>query len=308
MKYILTILTLLILLSSCNNEKQTTVNSQENTKKEIFTSFYPIYFLTKSFVWDNVSVTNIVPNSGESHWYEPSLKQVWDMKKADLIVLSWLWMESYEEKLVQSVWTWKVIMVSEEIVKPLKMEKKPNVAESHKKHWHNHWDIDPHTWISVKTYLDMAKNLANKLEKAWFVNLDKSIITKLEALDKKYSETLANCSQKQFVTSHRAFWYLARDYNFNQVAIFWISPHEEPSAKVIADTVELVKKYKLPYIFAERKVSPKFADTIKKETWANILIINAIETLIDEEQKAGEDYISLMEKNLENLKIWLNCK
>ena len=40
----------------------------------------------------------------------------------------------------------------------------------------------------------------------------------------------------------------------------------EPSAKDIADTIELIKTKKLTAIFSEEFVSPKFANTIKKET------------------------------------------
>lgn len=44
-------------------------------------------------------------------------------------------------------------------------------------------------------------------------------ISKLQALDKAYTEGLSQAKQKSFVTQHAAFNYLALDYGLKQVAI-----------------------------------------------------------------------------------------
>lgn len=52
----------------------------------------------------------------------------------------------------------------------------------------------------------------------------------------------------------------------------------------------------------ETLTNPKTVEIIAEETNLKTLILNPIEGLTEEEQINGEDYISLMEKNLENLK------
>lgn len=275
-----------------SNDKQE--QNQKIEKPVIYTSFYPIYFLVKSFVWENADVINLVPAWWEPHEYEPTLKQISEMWKSNLIVLNWLWIESYEGKLVQNIKNVPIITLSEKLDNLIKLG------------WNT--NTDPHTWLSPKEYIEIANALVLELEKKWFTNLDKSILQKLNDLDVSYTEWLKNCSQKEIVTSHEAFWYLARDYGFSQHAIMWISPEQEPSLKDIAWVIELVKKDNLKYIFSEEFVSPRFSDTVKKETWVQVLNLHPLETISSDEEIAKEDYLSIMDKNLEKLKLWLECK
>lgn len=315
-----------ILLSSCNNDNQENAwitendnqviqnqESVEQTKKlekpVIYTSYYPIYFLTKSLIWGNAQVINLVPAWWEPHDFDPTLKQVAEMSKSNMIVLNWLWMESYEGKLLQNVKNVPIVILSEELNDLIELEENQSEdIHEDENEWHNHWNIDPHTWLSPKQYLQLANILIEKLEKNWFTNLDKSILLRLETLDKSYTNWFLDCKQNQIVTSHEAFWYLARDYWFEQHAVFWISPEQEPSAKDIASVIDLIKKLKLNYIFSEEFVSPKFTDTIKKETWVTVLNLHPLESLSDIDENNNSDYISIMEKNLSLLTTWLECK
>ncbi len=325
MKKYFSFLVFIFILIWCNNtwikwDKQEFINNDiENNvvekivNKNIYTSFYPIYFLTKSFLWDNVNIINLVPAWWDPHDYEPTLRQMWDLQKSDLIILNWLWIEHYEEKLIENIWDEKIILLSEKLSNLIDLsennEDEDHEDEDHKEeNSHEHWNIDPHTWLSPKIYLEMANILALELEKRWYTNLDKTIIKNLEQLNNEYSEVLSNCSKYEIITSHEAFWYLARDYNFSQHAIMWISPEEEPSAKDISWVIDLIRREKVKYIFSEEFVSSKFSDTIKKETWVEVLNLHPLETLSNEQEFIWDNYISIMEKNLEQLKIWLECK
>lgn len=316
-----------ILLSSCNNEEQVSTISPENNteitqnqevveqnnvieKPVIYTSFYPIYFLTKSLVWDKADVINLVPVWWEPHDFEPTLKQVAEMWKSKLIVLNWLWIESYEEKLLESIKNVPIVMISEQLKNPINLDntQKVKIADLHDDdHWHDHGNIDPHTWLSPKQYREMADILVIELEKNWFTNLDKTILQKITDLDAKYNKDLAKCKQIQLVTSHEAFWYLARDYGFRQKWIFWISPNQEPSAKDISNIITLVKRQKLKFIFSEEFVSAKFTEAIKVEAWVTVLNLHPLETLSTENEDKKQDYLSIMDSNLWNLKTWLEC-
>lgn len=319
MKKIFVLFISVFILFSCGKdlqEKQVSndwkINSwvlKNNEIKTIYTSFYPIYFLTQSLVWKKVNVINLVPVDWEPHGYEPTLKQTADLQKSDLIILNWLWMESYEEKLLASVWTGKVILLSEQLHNLIKLDDKKHSGEHEDEHnWHDHWESDPHTWLSPKVYINLANILVQELENAWFKDLDKTILLKLEELEKNYSLWMKDCEVKKLVTSHEAFWYLARDYWLIQNPVFGISPEEEPSAKDIVNLVNLIKNEKLNYIFSEEFVSTKFNETIIKETWVIFLTLQPLESLTSKDKIGKEDYISIMTKNLEKLKTWLKCK
>jgi zinc transport system substrate-binding protein len=60
-------------------------------------------------------------------------------------------------------------------------------------------------------------------------------------------------------------------------------------------------------IFTEELVAPDVAETIAAETGARTAVLATIEGLPDEERSAGEDYLSLMGRNLDALRDALDC-
>ena len=109
-------------------------------------------------------------------------------------------------------------------------------------------------------------------------------------------------NKKSFVTQHAAFNYLALDYGLKQVSISGLSPDAEPSAARLAELTEYIKKNKISYIYFEENASQALANTLSKETGVKLDVLNPLESLTEEATKAGEDYISVMEKNLKALK------
>jgi zinc transport system substrate-binding protein len=60
-------------------------------------------------------------------------------------------------------------------------------------------------------------------------------------------------------------------------------------------------------ILTEELVSPDVAQTLAAEAGATTAVLFTIEGLSDQEVAAGEDYRSLMQKNLETLRVALGC-
>lgn len=295
MKKIFALLMISLLLFSCNNNvnnKETWKEVKINDSSKIYTSIYPIYFITKSLVWD-YNVINLVPDWWEPHEFEPNLKQISEINNSKLVILNWLWIEWYSQKLDEIAKNTIIYKISDKLDNLIKDK---------------NWNFDPHIWLSPKIMKKISEDLEIKLEKEWFISLNKDIITKLDNLDKKFTKELSNCKRKKIITSHIAFAYLARDYWFTQYAILWISPEQEPTAKNIANVVDLIKKEKISIIFWEELISPKFTDTLKIETNTEVLNLNPLETLTPEQEKIWENYITIMEKNLEYLKKWLECE
>ncbi len=313
MKKILVTLFLLLLTTSCSQKQepvsQTETNTgtiQEAVKQKIFTSFYPLYFLTKGLVGDSYDVENLVPTGGEWHEYEPSLKQIQDMMQAHFVVMNGLGMEHYEEKLSGELEKNKVgfVHLSEKLTDVITTEEH---EEEHHEDEHGHGSVDPHTWLSPKMMVELASLLSTELKVNETAGA-KIFIGELKALDTKFADTLKLCKRKELVTSHEAFAYLARDYGLVQVAVAGIEPDMEPSAADIARVIEVIKDKKVTTIFTEPLVSAKFSDTISRETGVKNAELHPLETLTPDEETAGETYISIMEKNLAKIAEGLDCK
>ncbi|MFC3345186.1 metal ABC transporter solute-binding protein, Zn/Mn family [Paenibacillus abyssi] len=179
-------------------------------------------------------------------------------------------------------------------------------GHGHDAHGHS-LDIDPHTWVSPKSALIMAENIKNSFievdadnEASYIANFE-VLQEKLTALDAKFEEQLSQTTRKDIVVSHQAFGYLTRDYGLNQVSIMGLSPDAEPRAQDLMNIANFVKQNGIQYIFFEELVSSDLADTLAREAKVDTLVLNPLEGLTPQQEQAGEDFISLMEVNLQNL-------
>jgi len=180
-------------------------------------------------------------------------------------------------------------------------------GEAHSHAGHVHAGTDPHTWVSPKSAMVLAANIRDA-----FVQVDGArqsayearyhkLIEQLETLDQEYESRLAPHRGKDIVVSHQAFAYLCRDYGLNQVAIMGLSPDAEPRAQDMLKIIRYMKENEIKYIFLEQLVSGGPAEIIASETGASLLVLNPLEGLTPQQERAGEDYLSLMQSNLQNL-------
>ncbi|MFS0722783.1 metal ABC transporter solute-binding protein, Zn/Mn family [Paenibacillus sp. 1P07SE] len=174
-------------------------------------------------------------------------------------------------------------------------------------HSHDHGGVDPHTWVSPKSALIMAENVKDSFVQADEANREgyeanyEQLKAKLTELDRQYTEQLATTTRKEIVTSHQAFGYLSRDYGLTEVSIMGLSPDAEPRAQDLKDIANFVKEHNVEYIFFEELISPQLAQTLANEVNIDTLILNPVEGLTPEQEARGEDFVSLMEANLQNL-------
>ena len=80
-----------------------------------------------------------------------------------------------------------------------------------------------------------------------------------------------------------------------------LSPDAEPRAQDLLDISEHVKEHGIKTIFFEDLVSDRLAKTLADEADVGTMVLSPLEGLTPEQEKAGENYFTLMERNLQNL-------
>ena len=63
----------------------------------------------------------------------------------------------------------------------------------------------------------------------------------------------------------------------------------------------MANEKQIKYILFEQNVTPKVAEIIQKEINAEPLYLHNLESLTEKDRQNGEDYFSLMRKNIEAL-------
>ena len=274
----------------------------QSGKLQVVASFYPLYFFSREIGGDKADVTNIVPAGAEPHDYEPTPQDMAKMESCKLIILNGGGLEVWGDNIRKNInaKNTSIVVAGEGLTTQ-------QVTEDEKT------ETDPHVWLAPPLAERMVERIAQAFEQAdpanknYYQSNANSLKIKLSDLDEEYRQGLSACKNKNIITSHAAFGYLATAYGLNQVPIAGLSPDAEPSPRQLADIAKFAKDNNVKYIFFESLVSPKLSQTIAAEVGAKTLVLDPIEGLSEEEMAQGKTYFSIMQDNLTNLRTALQC-
>ena len=109
-------------------------------------------------------------------------------------------------------------------------------------------------------------------------------------------------AKKEIIVAHASFGYLCDAYGLHQTGIEGLMADSEPDPATMKNIIDFIKQQGITTVFAGASESTKVVDTIADETGASLDVLDPIEGISVERQEAGEDYFSIMKKNLEALK------
>ena len=330
MKKILAIFLSILMLTSCvtkpgNTENNKEVTSNAEGKKVIYTSFYPIEFATKEIVKDKMEVKSVIPAGVEVHDWEPSLKDIQGLKDSNLVLINGLELESWIEDAKKVVDNDKIVDLSDgiDLIKADEDEDEHDhnhdhdhedehdhdheEEEGHGHHHHHHGEFDPHVWLSLRNFQIVSRNIceavsnADPENKEFYEKNFEELKNKLDELDKKYADEFEKNKGKHIIVPHEAFGYMARDYGLVQIPIENLTSDSEPDLKTIASIVDTAKSEGIKTVFYEGEGSGKVPQTIAKEIGGKAMPIHTLEFITDEQEKNGENYLTMMEENFKNI-------
>jgi zinc transport system substrate-binding protein len=173
---------------------------------------------------------------------------------------------------------------------------------------------DPHVWLDptlmavIVDEVARAYTRADPRGKAAYNANATAVHDELAALDERYRSGLADCDRHLIVTTHDAFGYLARRYGLEQQAVSGVAPDAEPDPRRLGQLADLAARKGVTTVFTETLVSRKVAETLAREAGGlKTAVLDPIEGLTTKEQRAGDDYLSVMDRNLIRLRDALGC-
>ncbi|MFH0763925.1 MAG: metal ABC transporter substrate-binding protein [Candidatus Omnitrophota bacterium] len=255
-------------------------------------SFYPMYIMAINVCKDvpGVTVTNLTPPmSGCLHDYSITANGMKKLVGANVFIANGAGMESFLNKIVEQYPAIKIATLADGI--PLI---KGEGGEGD----------NPHVWVSISDAVLQVKNLGKAIEtfdaehKNLYRKNTDAYVARLEALRSRMQSELAGFKGKKIITFHEAFSYFAREFGLEIAAVVEREPGSEPSAKELAETVDLIKNNGIKSLFSEPQYPVTAADTISRETGATVYILDPAVTGPDD----PDAYLNIMEKNLIVLK------
>ncbi len=279
--FLITSIILVTFMVGCGKENVKSEAQNKSDKLKVLVSFHAMEELVELIGDDKVDVEVVIPEGTEAHDFEPTTKDIKELSKSKLFVYNGLGMEHWVENFLKNS---KVEVV----------EASTNVNTIK-----NDGVTDPHTWLGLKDAIVELENIKNALIKIDSKNSDyyeknyENAKQELESVYDEYKTKFDSIENKKFVTGHKAFGYLCREFGLDQVAIQGVFAEGEPSPAKLAELVTYCKGNNIKTVFAEEMGSTKVAETLAREAGAKVETIETFE---------GEgDYIDGMRENLEKI-------
>ena len=303
-----------------------------NKKVSIVAAIYPQYDWLKNVLGeraDSVDLKLLVKNGTDLHSYKPSAQDIASIAGADIVVYVGGESDGWIEKALAATPKAGRVEVNmmralgdrvkqEEIVEGMQAEEEHEhgeEAEEHEHHEHGEEvENDEHVWLSLKNAVRLVSAIAQSLSKVDTAN--SSIYTaneviyngKLWALDKEFASAISGAKNKTILFGDRfPFRYLVDDYGIKYYAAFvGCSAESEASFETVAFLANKMDSLALPAIFtidgSDGKIARAILEASKKSKQTPVLTLNSMQSVTDEQVKAGADYLSMMRDNLEVLK------
>ena len=270
------------------SEQNNNSSQQVSDQHKILVTFYPIYQFTKAVGGDKVDVSVIIPSGVEPHDWEPTIQDIENLKKANMIIVNGAGLEPWIPKLVSENPNMAIVDSSKNI-QLLK---------------HDNNMTDPHIWLDPVLVKIQVQNIADGLIKIDPKNADyyqqnaNQYKEKLDSLDNEIKTDLASCNKKDFLSFHDAFSYFSKEYGLNQNTIVGgLNPEAEPTAQTLEEITQKAKTLGINVVFTEEAVNPQISKVIADEIHGKVLVLSPLEVT-----NINDGYIKKMKNNLSNLK------
>ena len=257
----------------------------------VVTSFYPLAFVAERVAGRHEDVVNLTHPGQEPHDLELSVARTADIVDADVVL--------YERGLQPAVDT----AVAQNGRGPTV---DAAVAGGPLRPGDPHFWLDPVRLARVTAAFADEMVLVDPAHADDYRRRGRALEHQLQRLDADYRRGLATCARRTIVVSHDAFSYLGRRYGLHVVAINGLSPDAEPSPAHLRQLQDLIRSDHITTVFSEELASPELADTLAHDLGIRTAVLDPIEGLSD--ATAGQDYLSLMRRNLAAIQEANHCE
>ena len=285
-------------------------NVKRSGKINVLCTVFPLYDWARNIAGNTAEVSLLNENGADMHSYQPTAADIVRLHSCDILIYT----GGESEK-----WVTEVIKQSyNENLKALNLiellgDRAVTEREEGAEHRENGDETDEHIWLSLKNAEILTDKIAAALSDADNKNADiyktnaAKYSERLTALDNEYTEVLKNAKHKTLIFADRfPFRYFTEDYGLDYYAAFpGCSAETEASFETV---IFLAKKADENdgCIFITETSNGDIAKAVNRNTAKKnkkILTLDSMQSVKKKDIKNGVTYISVMQKNLETLKI-----
>jgi zinc transport system substrate-binding protein len=282
-KYLLLLLVIPLLFSGCTLFKMDTMEDIS-----IVTTNYPLEFVTRYLYGKHSIIKSMYPDGTDISKYKITDAMIENFSKEDLFIyLGYGDDKDIAKKLINSRQNNLLLIDGSRGMSP---------------------DYESELWLNPNNLIMIAQNInyglsqyitSNYLVKEIQDNFEE-LSVKLSELDAEYRLTCENAPSKTIVTSTKYLNFL-KNYGFNVISL---DDDNNAIEKTMNEVNELISNGTINYIYTLKDVEVgQNANTIlENNTNVKKIELKKIDNISSEERNNGDDYFTMMNYNLEELK------
>lgn len=303
MKRVLTLMMILcsvFLLGGCN----------ENKNVDIYISVYPLEYIVKQIVKEDLVVESIYPRGAEVHDYEPTAKQIVSMSEAKVIFYIGLGLEPFITNALDSTFKNNKTVELSSYLELVELDG----SHSHEEIGEHDEEMsiyDQHVWLDLVAMARMSEVILEELVKIYpekeefFRENAKVLIKELNDLNEEYIAAIKSedVSEAIIMVDHDAYAYWTFRYGISRIKLRSDNESNEVGTQEFLKKVNLAKEANIKYIISTKnETKSALFDQYLKEVGAKEESLHHLGTITTQELKEGNNYISIMKENLDVLK------
>jgi ABC-type Zn uptake system ZnuABC Zn-binding protein ZnuA/ABC-type Mn2+/Zn2+ transport system permease subunit len=221
--------------------------------------------VVKNVGGDRVESLSIVPLGGDPHIFQPTPNDAELVEKADIVFYVGLGLEHWLTRLVENLRQDSPLV---RLSDGLRFRIDERTGEP-----------DPHVWMDPTYVIQWANRIADALSTIDPENYEyyhanaARYIAELEELDRWIQSSLETIppQNRKLITSHDAFRYFGARYGFQIIGTVWgITTDEEPSAALISNLIEMIRRENVPTVFIETTINPQILRSVAEQAGVDV--------------------------------------
>lgn len=252
----------------------------------------------------------LIPAGTSEHGFEPSPRNIADIRKSELLISIGLGMDDWASRALPAGAPSQSIRAAD----VLQLAPHSHDHEHHHAHEHgddcdhDHGPIDPHIWLDPA----LAEKLAVALHAALRDKLATSspgITDRLDArlaafrettaqVDQAFRDGLAPYSGRPIITFHNAFNRVVERYDLKLAAVLMPIEHVEPAPGDLRAAIEAIRTHSIPSVFIEPQFSPAAAERIAAQTGVKLITLDPLGSSADTWAGMMNDILSALREGL----------
>ncbi|MDR1082621.1 MAG: metal ABC transporter substrate-binding protein [Coriobacteriales bacterium] len=300
--------------TGANTNTDANANTDDGRISIIATIFAP-YDFARQVAGDKADLRMLVPPGAETHSFEPTPRDILAIEQCDVFIYVGGESDEWVDDLLSSINTSNVTTIRlVESVPTVEEDDSVLVNPAEAEEEEEEGAVDEHVWTAPANAKLITEAIARALEQVDPANASTyqenatSYLAKLDELDAEFRGIVADGKRTTLVFGDRfPFRYFADEYGLTCYAAFpGCSTATEASAQTVAALIDIVRTEGIPVVFYRELSEPKIAEAIAAETGVQALLFHSCHNIGQADFDAGETYLSIMERNADNLRIALN--